>query len=145
MQAKIRVLLLLLFVSPLTWAAQPLPKVTVYKSASCGCCEKWVAHMRANGFEVVTRDTDNVAAQKVRLGVPEKMASCHTAEVGGYVVEGHVPAADVKRLLASKPNIRGLAAPGMPASAPGMDQPGKIPYTVYSLKKNGTTAEYARY
>lgn len=148
MKASIRSIRILLFLSlfiSAAWAAQPLQTVTVYKSPSCGCCEKWVEHMRASGFEVITHDTNNVAEQKTRLSVPQAMSSCHTAEVGGYVVEGHVPATDVKHLLADKPHIRGLAVPGMPVSAPGMDNPGKVPYVVYAIKNNGAIASYARY
>jgi hypothetical protein len=92
-------------------AAAPLPPVHVYKSPACGCCDKWVDHMKASGFEVVTHDTHNVVEHKTRLGVPVAMGSCHTAEVGGYLTEGHVPATDVKRLLAEMPSARGRAGP----------------------------------
>src|SRR5262245_34015790 len=89
-----------------------LPPVTVYKSPSCGCCSKWVAHMREAGFTVEVRDVDNVHPIKMRVGLP-----CHTAEVGGYFLEGHVPAADVKRLVTEKPAAKGLAVPGMPVGS----------------------------
>jgi len=137
--------LLLALLAPLAWAAAPLPTVTVYKSPSCGCCGKWVDHMRANGFKVVTRETENLAPHKARLGVPEALGSCHTAEVNGYVIEGHVPAADVKRLLAEKPRARGLVSPGMPPSAPGMDDPRKIPYEILLVGKDGRASTYARH
>ena len=101
--------------------------------------------MKASGFPVVTHDTENVASHKVRLGVPAAMGSCHTAEVVGYLVEGHVPAADVKRLLAERPRARGLVSPGMPASAPGMDDPRRIPYEVLLVGYDGQSATYARH
>lgn len=145
MKSTIRIALVLSLLAPMAWAAAPLPTVTVYKSPSCGCCGKWVEHMKANGFPVVTHETENVAVHKVRLGVPEAMGSCHTAEVGGYLVEGHVPAADVKRLLAEKPRARGLVSPGMPASAPGMDAARKIPYEILLVGKDGRTTTYARH
>lgn len=125
--------------------AESLPNVEVYKSPSCGCCEKWVEHMRSNGFQVKTHDTNEVAQHKAQLGVPEAMASCHTAKVGGYVIEGHVPASDVKRLLAEKPQAKGLASPGMPASAPGMDVPGNTPYQVFLINKDGSTSRFAKH
>jgi hypothetical protein len=103
--------------------ADDLPRVSVTKSPTCGCCGAWVDHMRAAGFEVEVRDVsdDALAALKRRLGVAPEHASCHTAEVGGYVVEGHDPAGDVKRLLAERPDARGLAVPGMPVGSPGME------------------------
>lgn len=145
MKSSIATAVFLLLLAPSVWAAAPLPSVTVYKSPSCGCCGKWVEHMKANGFPVVTIDTENVAAHKARLGVPEAMGSCHTAVVNGYLVEGHVPAADVKRLLAEKPRARGLVSPGMPASAPGMDDPRKIPYEILLVGKDGKTSTYSRH
>lgn len=131
--------------APAVWAAQPLPAVHVYKSPTCGCCSKWVDHMQASGFAVISHETNNVAAHKARLGVPVAMGSCHTAELAGYLLEGHVPASEVKRLLAEKPRARGLAVPGMPASSPGMDDPRKIPYAVVLIKHDGGTSTYARY
>lgn len=104
-------------------------RVEVWKDPNCGCCEGWVRHMREAGFEVAAQDVADLAAVKRAHGVPEALWSCHTARVEGYVVEGHVPAADVRRLLAERPRAAGLSAPGMPASAPGMDQPGQ-PYEV---------------
>lgn len=145
MKPAIRMAVFLSLFAPAAWAAGPLPTVTVYKSPSCGCCGKWVDHMKASGFRVVSHDTENVAEHKARLGVPPALGSCHTAEVGGYMIEGHVPAADVKRLLAEKPKAKGLVSPGMPASAPGMDDPRKIPYEILLVRKDGSTSSYARH
>lgn len=108
--------------------AQDLPTVSVTKDPSCGCCEKWVEHLRENGFAVTVTEGP-VNPLKVRLGVPRDLASCHTAQVGGYVVEGHVPAGAIKRLSAEKPAGIGLAVPGMPAGSPGMEVEGMEPDT----------------
>lgn len=102
-----------------------LPKVVVSKDPSCGCCSGWVEHLKAAGFPVEVRETSEINRLKVRLGVPNALASCHTAEVSGYVVEGHVPADAVKRLLAEKPRAKGLAVPGMPVGSPGMEVAGE--------------------
>lgn len=101
--------------------------------------------MKANGFPIVVHDMEDVTAHKLRLGVPPEMGSCHTAEVGGYLVEGHVPAADIKRMLAEKPRARGLVSPGMPQSAPGMDSMLKVPYEVLLLSDDGRVSIYARH
>lgn len=145
MTTRILRIVVLALLAPLAWAGSPLPTVTVYKSPSCGCCGGWVEHMRANGFKVITHDTEDVAKHKIRLGVPEGLGSCHTAEVNGYVLEGHVPAGDVKRLLAEKPRARGLVSPGMPPSSPGMDDPRKIPYEILLVGKDGRASTYARH
>lgn len=145
MKLHVQIAVVLSLLAPLAWAAAPLPTVTVYKSPSCTCCEKWIDHMKTSGFSVVTVTVNNVAPHKTRLGVPVNLGSCHTAEVGGYVVEGHVPSADVKRLLAEKPSARGLVSPGMPASAPGMDAPGKIPYEILLVGNDGSTGTFARH
>jgi hypothetical protein len=107
-----------------TRAAGPTP-LEVWHDPSCGCCAGWVRHMRADGFAVTVHPTADLVAVKAANGVPVALQSCHTALTNGYVIEGHVPAGDVRRLLAERPRARGLAAPGMPASAPGMDQPGE--------------------
>jgi hypothetical protein len=114
-----------LILAPAARAAGPdLPGVVVTRDPSCGCCGAWAEHMRAAGFPVEIVETRELNRVKARLGVPRDLASCHTAEVGGYVLEGHVPAAEVKRLLAERPAARGLAVPGMPANSPGMEMPG---------------------
>ncbi len=111
--------------APRPLRAETLPLVTVSKDPNCGCCQKWADHLAAAGFPVKVIDTDAMDAIKHRLGVPEELVSCHTAQVGGYVIEGHVPAAAVLRLLQEKPKAAGLAVPGMPAGSPGME--GGIP------------------
>ena len=121
--------------------------MVVHKSASCGCCGSWVEHMRNAGFQVEVRDSDNINPIKERVGVPLGKGSCHTAEVGGYFVEGHVPAQDIKRQLAQKPDAKGLVLPGMPAGSPGMETPdGTIqPYTVDLVGRDGSTTAFARH
>jgi hypothetical protein len=128
------------------FAAPTLPEVEVFRSPSCGCCGAWVEHIKAAGFSVkVTQVTDTTAARK-RLGMPDTYGSCHTATVGGYLLEGHVPASEVKRLLAAKPNAVGLAVPGMPPSSPGMDVPGrKDRYDVLLVTKQGGHSVFASY
>ncbi len=145
MKFAIHTAVLLSLLASAAWAGAPLPTVEVFKSPSCGCCGKWVEHMKTNGFKVVTHETNDIAPLKQRLGVPLGMGSCHTAEVGGYLIEGHVPADDVKRLLAEKPNAKGLVSPGMPQSAPGMDLPGKQPYEILLVRRDGSTSTYAKH
>ncbi len=127
--------------------SKALPPMVVHKSASCGCCGLWVEHMQQAGFEVEVRNTDNLNPIKERLGVPLGKGSCHTAEVGGYFVEGHIPAEDVKRLLAEKPDAKGLVVPGMPAGSPGMDLPdGRVqPYVVELVGADGSTEAFAQH
>lgn len=129
--------------------AAALPPVVVHKSATCGCCKLWVEHLQAAGFRVEVRDEDDqqLLAVKERIGVPYGKGSCHTAEVGGYFVEGHVPAEDIKRLLAERPDAKGLVLPGMPLGSPGMEVPdGTVqPYTVELVDRAGTTAAFAQH
>lgn len=127
--------------------AHALPAVIVHKNPSCGCCNGWVEHMRQAGFVVEVLDVENLHPVKTRVGLPSGMGSCHTAEVAGYFVEGHVPAEDVKRLLAERPAARGLALPGMPVGSPGMEDPsGRVqPYTVMLVKPDGTTRPFVRH
>ncbi|MBB1472001.1 DUF411 domain-containing protein [Luteimonas sp. MC1782] len=119
----------------------------VHKSPSCGCCSAWIEHMRAAGFGIDVRDVDDMGPVKEALGVPYVKGSCHTAEIGGYFIEGHVPAEDVKRLLAEKPDAKGLVLPGMPAGSPGMEMPdGRVqPFVVELVARDGTTSVYARH
>ncbi len=130
-----------------TTAAAPTP-VEVWKDPSCGCCKDWVDHMQANGFQVTVHETGNNAV-RARLGLPQKLGSCHTALVGGYLVEGHVPASDVRALLQQKPKALGLAVPGMPVGSPGMD--GAVygerrdPYDVLLVAHDGSTRVFKSY
>ena len=124
-------------------AASAKTPVTVYKSPTCGCCGKWVEHMEASGFAATTTNMPDVAPVKAKHGVPAQLQSCHTSFVGGYVIEGHVPAEDIRRLLRERPAIVGLAAPGMPAGSPGMDVPNSPPYQVLSFDKQGRTKVFA--
>lgn len=134
-------------------AAQPKPvssriAAVVYKTPSCGCCSVWVEHLRANGFQVETKDvsSDQVRAVSKAAGLPEDGTSCHTAKIGNYVVEGHVPASDIHRLLKEKPAVAGIAAPGMPMGSPGMDQGGaKEAYDVVSFTKDGKMTVFAKH
>jgi len=128
--------------------AAAAPRVTVYKTSSCGCCRLWVDHMKASGFEVQAMDVSSadVRAVSKAAGLPEDGTSCHTAKVGNYVVEGHVPASDIKRLLKEKPAIAGIAAPGMPMGSPGMEQGGaKEAYDVMAFTKDGKMTVYAKH
>lgn len=122
-----------------------LPLAVVHKSPTCGCCGLWVDHLRQAGFRVEVRNEENLNPLKERLGVPYGKGSCHTAEIGGYVVEGHVPAEDIKRLLSEKPDAKGLVLPGMPLGSPGMEVPdGTVhPYTVELVRRDGGTVPYA--
>lgn len=120
-------------------------EITVYKSATCGCCSKWVRYLEAHGFTVKAYDVQSVYSYKERYGVPEHAAACHTAVVEGYVLEGHVSAADIERLLRERPAIKGLAVPGMPAGSPGMEDGEKESYEVLSLEADGTTKVYQRH
>lgn len=128
-------------------AADPLAQVVVHKSPTCGCCEDWVEHMRDAGFAVEVRNHDDLTPVKEAAGVPYGLGSCHTAEVEGYFVEGHVPAADVQRLLAERPEARGLTVPGMPLGSPGMEVPsGEVqPYDVLLVTPDGETQVFAHH
>ncbi len=126
---------------------QELPEITVYKSPTCGCCKEWVAHLEREGFKVTAHDSNNMDQLKKSLGLKSHLASCHTATVGNYVIEGHVPAADIRRLLKEKPDIAGLAAPGMPRHSPGMQPPGEKPrgYDVLAFDSEGGTRLFTKY
>lgn len=135
---------------PWTARAQPAaPLVEVHKSPSCGCCKFWIKHLEANGFRVRTIEVADPSKVRARLGMPEKYGSCHTAVVGGYLVEGHVPARDLKRLLETRPAALGLAVPDMPIGSPGMDLPEyegrKDRYDVLLVARDGTARVWAHY
>lgn len=130
------------------WAATGPASIQVWKDPSCGCCKDWVAHLQRAGFQVTVQETGNAGARK-RLGMPETLGSCHTAEVAGYAIEGHVPAKDIQRLLREKPKALGLSVPGMPVGSPGMDgaiyQGRKDPYDVLLVAKGGATSIFHSY
>ena len=119
--------------------------VEVYKDPACGCCSKWIDHLRSHGFTARAIDTDKMDQIKTSRGVPRQARSCHTAIVGGYVVEGHVPAADIQRLLKERPAILGIAVPGMPIGSPGMEVPGMKaqPFDVIAFSKDGSIRVFA--
>jgi hypothetical protein len=122
------------------------PTMTVYMSPTCGCCAKWVDHVKAAGFKTVVHEDEDMESVKDNLGVPRDMRSCHTAQVDRYLIEGHVPAEDITNLLARKPKAAGLAAPGMPASSPGMAVPGQPhePYDVLIFQRDGKSEVFAK-
>jgi len=118
------------------YAAEAPVDIIVYRSPTCGCCGKWIDHLKQNNFNVKDNVSDDMEAIKSQYGVPKEMASCHTAVVNGYVVEGHVPAADIIKLLKDKPKVTGLAVPGMVTGSPGMEMGGRVdPYDVMSFDK----------
>ena len=131
------------------WAAPSKPRVEVWKSPYCGCCKDWIAHLENEGFAVQAHEVGDLDGARRKLGMPERYASCHTARVGNYLLEGHVPAADIRRLLADKPPAIGLAVPGMPVGSPGMDGPAyggrRDPYDVLLVGRDGKAAVFARY
>jgi len=124
--------------------------ITVWKTPTCGCCKAWVAHLRKNGFDVVTNDVDDTTAIRKKLGFPEQFGSCHTAKLGEYVLEGHVPADDIRKLLQDKPKARGLAVPGMPLGSPGMEGTGSYAgirhaYNVLLVLNDGRSRVFKSY
>ena len=129
--------------SPTATDADALPTALVYKTPSCGCCSLWVDHMREAGFEVDARDLNDIIPVKIDAGVPPRMSSCHTTLIDGYVVEGHIPAEHVKRLLEERPDVVGIAVPGMPIGSPGMEGIGARPYQVLSWDREGNVEVYA--
>ena len=138
-------LLLLLVVAAGTAGAQSTTQIEVFKSPYCGCCEKWIGHMERSGFKVNAHNVNDVPAARKNLGMPDRLGSCHTAKVGGYVIEGHVPAADIQRLLKEKPKAIGLAAPGMPQGSPGMETTAPVPYETLLVQAGGSTHVFARH
>ena len=147
MRPHLRWALAALLTTSVTAAARQPSVVDVYKTPTCGCCSKWVEHLRANGFTVRTTDLESTGPVQTRHGVPPEVRSCHTAVVNGYVVEGHVPAAEVKRLLKERPRVAGIAVAGMPTGSPGMEMPGvdPHPYYVMSFDRNGRINVFATY
>jgi len=146
MMPRRRALGAVLMLAALPAYAAPDSTVHVYKTATCGCCGKWVEHMRANGFKVEVTNVENTAEYRRKFGVPEELQSCHTATVGGYALEGHVPAADVQKLLKTRPRAKGLAAPGMPMGSPGMENgASRQAYSVVLFDEAGVNSVFSRY
>lgn len=132
---------LLLIGAVVIGSAEAAPQITVYKNASCGCCHRWVEHLEAEGFEVTAVDVDNLPVIKMANGIGAELSSCHTALIDGHVIEGHVPADMIRRMLADNPELAGLAVPGMPVGSPGMEVPsGQVqPYDVLAIDRQGGT------
>ena len=128
----------------LGFAAAASPLIEVYKNEGCGCCEGWIEHLKANGFAVKAHNVANTSDYREKFGIPNQLGSCHTGIVAGYALEGHVPATEIKRLLAERPKAKGLAVPAMPVGSPGMEGPRKDPYDVLLVKADGgfTTCQH---
>ncbi len=141
----LRLLTLSLLVLGNSAIAETTSVMKVFRSPTCGCCELWVKHMRQAGFKVTVQNVDDTTEIRRRLGIPVRYGSCHTATIGGYTIEGHVPAADVKRLLAEKPKAVGLAVPGMPAGSPGMESARPVAYETLLIKADGSTQVFAQH
>jgi hypothetical protein len=144
---RLPIVVALLLSLGLPWhaAAEDLPKMTVWKSPWCGCCGNWIDHMRAAGFEVEVEDVEDLGMVKRMASVPDELQSCHTARVGNYTVEGHVPASDIIRLLEERPDALGLVVPGMPSGSPGMENGEHDPYDVLMLRQDGETEVFSSY
>ena len=126
-------------------AAADGPEITVYKSPTCGCCGAWIEHLKKNGFDARVHEVPDPTPYRAKYGVPEALGSCHTAVVGGYAIEGHVPAADIKRLLRERPKAKGIAVPGMPVGSPGMPGPRKDPYETLLFDVSGKYVVFERH
>jgi hypothetical protein len=137
-RSRLFLVVLGLFVAINGYTGNPVREVTVYKSPTCGCCNKWIEHLKKNGFKVEAHNVKDVKPYKIQNGVTPELSSCHTAIIDGYTIEGHVPASDIKRLLRERPKVDGLAVPGMPIGSPGMEQGNhKEKYNVISFDKKG--------
>ncbi|WP_420473687.1 DUF411 domain-containing protein [Noviherbaspirillum sp. ST9] len=126
-------------------AGAAAPVIEVYKSASCGCCTEWVKHLARNGFTVKAQNVANPSDYREKFGLPQALGSCHTGMVAGYALEGHIPADDIKRLLAEKPKAKGLAVPSMPLGSPGMEGPRKDPFDVLLVHADDRYSVYRHY
>jgi hypothetical protein len=124
--------------------ASPPTAITVYKTPTCGCCSAWIDHLKENGFAVTAKDVPDLTALKRHYGVTQELASCHTGFVNGYVIEGHVPADVIAKLLKEKPKVKGIAVPGMPMGSPGMEGPRSERYDVVTFDSTGKTSVYAK-
>jgi hypothetical protein len=133
----------MVFVGSYRIRGQASPKIEVYKDPTCSCCSNWVAHLQREGFATTVTDVASIESVKIKYHVPQQLQSCHTALVGGYVIEGHVPASDIRRLLKERPSVVGLAVPGMPIGSPGMEGASGKPYNVLSFDAAGKSAVYS--
>ncbi|MCK5877150.1 MAG: DUF411 domain-containing protein [Candidatus Marithrix sp.] len=141
-----KILVILLFVISSNGYTAEVQEITVYRSPNCGCCSGWIKHLQDHQFKVIDIKTDNMGELKQKYGVNEKLASCHTAIIDGYVIEGHVPATDIKQLLSEKPDVIGLTVPEMPVGTPGMEMGNrKDPFSVLTFDKNGNTTVFKQY
>ena len=149
MKVQIRfysIVLVMVFAFVMNPAFSAEPTITVWKSASCGCCQRWVDYLQDDGFEVTAHNVDDVVSIKRKLGMPDPaLYSCHTAKVGGYIIEGHVPASDIRRLLDDRPTLVGLAAPGMPHMSPGMLSIEPKGYDVLQFSRKQETSVFSSY
>ena len=142
----LRLIFVMLLIAPGAYAADSSKTITVYKSPTCGCCVGWVDYLRDNGFRVETHNTDSIIDIKTKFGLTDgRLMSCHTAIIDGYVVEGHIPVDDIQRLINEKPDIVGIAAPGMPQMSPGMSSIEPKGYDVLSFDKSGNIGLFSRY
>ncbi|GAA4015965.1 DUF411 domain-containing protein [Actimicrobium antarcticum] len=140
----LQALLVSAFAAPmLAHAARPL--IEVYKTEGCGCCESWIDHLKASGFEVSARNVGDTGVYRKKFGIPQALGACHTGFINGYALEGHVPAAEIKRLLAERPKAIGLAVPAMPLGSPGMEGPRKDPYDVFLVQADGRHSVFKHY
>lgn len=142
-RGRLRVIMGLALAALMLPALAMASTVAVYRDPTCGCCGAWIQYLRSNGYTVTSHEDQPMAAVKTRFGVPADAASCHTALVDGYVIEGHVPVQDIRRLLAERPDARGLAAPGMPRGSPGMEMGTPVRYDVLLIGRDGTTRVFA--
>jgi hypothetical protein len=149
MRTVLALCLALLMAAPVFAATGSQPSIEVWRSPTCGCCGKWVKHLEANGFAVTVNNAAPSALEQIKrqAGIAENLASCHTAKIDGYVIEGHVPASDIKRLVVEHPDAIGLTVPNMPIGSPGMEQPGgeAEPYDVLLVKKDGAVEVFAHH
>lgn len=147
-RSALRALTLAAFAGPISVLASParaLAEIVVYKNPNCGCCGAWVDHLKEEGFQVSVISLSDVSEKRRSLGMPDELSSCHTATVQGYVLEGHVPALDVKALLKARPSALGLAVPGMPMNSPGMGAPTGKSFDVLLVRKNGRTSTFSKW
>ena len=145
MQKPFQSITVLLLLAAASMASLASELITVYKSPTCGCCSAWIKHLEHNDFKVEAHNSNRMDQVKMALGVAPQHASCHTAEIDGYVIEGHVPAAEIRRLLRERPTMAGLSVPGMPMGSPGMEGPRTEPYQVLLFDRQGGDRVFAEY